>query len=654
MCGLSGFIGMRAVPRGEAQATVRAMALAIAHRGPDDTGEWVDEEAGVAMGHRRLSILDLSEAGHQPMVSPSGQFVLILNGEIYNFKELRASLNRVSWRGHSDTEVLLAAVEAWGLVEALRRSVGMFALALWDRQSRVLSLARDRMGEKPLYYGVHSGTFLFGSQLNALRPHPAFKGVIDREALAHLFRFGYIPAPHAIYEGIHKLLPGTILDVSDGGTVVAAPRPYWSLAEVHAAAAAQPFRGSSPEAVDELERLMRAAVAGQQIGDVPLGAFLSGGWIHPPLSRSCRQEVIGLCAPSTVGFEARATMKVGTREPWRATWGRTTRSCDLPSRSFETIPRMPAVYDEPFGDASQIPTYLVAELARRHVTVALSGDGGDELGGGYPHYTKLPRLWRFGAVFPGVARRAVGGVGRIVPPGWVNGGAGALLALRGRAPSIPPSERFREACAALAAGDDVDFYETLTAQWRVPEEVVRLAVRGGVRPEIPASIGSSAERLMFVDAARYLPDDILVKVDRAAMAVSLETRAPLLDHRVVEFLARVPLGLKIRHGCGKWLLRQVLHRYVPPALVDRPKMGFSVPADRWLREGRVRDWADDLLAEDRLLREGFLEPAPIRKRWAQHRSGQYNWQSSLWVVLMFQAWLEEQHRVPETRLGQVA
>ena len=650
MCGITGFFSRRELDPTEAHETVIAMADTVAHRGPDDAGGWVDGTAGIALGHRRLSIVDLSPNGHQPMASESGRWVISFNGEIYNFPALRQELEALGhrFRGHCDTEVLLAGVEQWGVHKALERFNGMFAFALWDRADRVLHLARDRAGEKPLYYGWMGDTLVFGSELKSLRRHPAFRAEIDRDALVLFLCYAYIPAPHSIYRNICKLLPGSVVSIS-AADPHPAPVPYWSAKEVVERATADPFRGTPDEAVGELDSLLRDAVAMRMVADVPLGAFLSGGIDSSTVVALMQAQSVRPVRTFTIGFA-----EAGYNEAQHAAAVARHLGTDhtelyvTPSEAMTVIPRLPTMYDEPFADASQIPTHLVSALARKDVTVSLSGDAGDELFGGYNRHTWGARIWRRVGWMPRPARHAVAaGLTAVPPRSWK-----ALFKFLG--PVLPGAIRTRhdavhKVARVLGAKTADALYVGLASQWSVPESVVLGA--GGVPPTILSdaaawpTVPDFAHRMMFLDLVTYLPDDILAKVDRAAMAVSLETRLPLLDPRVIEFAWRLPLSMKVRGTVGKWALRQVLDRYVPRALVDRPKMGFGVPIGTWLR-GPLRDWAESLLDETRLRDEGFFDPRPVRARWGEHLSTAFDRQYDLWNVLMFQAWLEEQEASP--------
>lgn len=645
MCGLTGFLQFPALDE-DALAQVQAMAARLHHRGPDDGGAWIDAEAGIALGHRRLSIVDLSPAGHQPMHSASGRWVLAFNGEIYNHLELRRELEAhgaaPTWRGHSDTETLLAAIEAWGVDATLKRCIGMFALAAWDRSERALWLARDRIGEKPLYYGWQGDAFLFGSELKALRAHPAFAAEVDRGALALLLRHNYVPGPHSIYRGIAKLPPGTWLRL-DARQRDARPVAYWSLAEVAERGMAEPFSGSEDEAVDVLERLLGDAVAGQRVADVPLGALLSGG-IDSTLITALMQA--GSPRPVrtfTIGFEEGAYDEATHARAVAAHLGTEHTELRLTGAdALALVPRLPAMYDEPFADSSQLPTHLVMQLARRHVAVALSGDAGDEFFGGYNRYFLGPAAWKKIGWMPLPLRRLLGAGMTALPPATLDTLAAPLAQRLGIA---QPGDKAHKLGRRLRVVRDMDdLFVSLVNEW---PDASRMVIGSRIPPNLLDArqdwprLSDPVARMMALDALTYLPDDILVKVDRAAMAVSLETRAPFLDRQVMEFAWSLPMSMKLRDGRGKWILRQLLDRHVPRTLVERPKMGFGIPLDDWLR-GPLRDWAEALLDESRLRREGFLDPAPIRAAWCLHLERKASFGYRLWSVLMFQTWLEQQ------------
>jgi len=652
MCGIAGFF--QSQPRVD-DALVRRQALTLAstllHRGPDDGDVYCDEATGVVLVHRRLAVVDLSAAGHQPMHSHDGRFVVVYNGELYNTGEVRAELEHVgrvtAWRGHSDTEVLLEAIAAWGVREALRRIVGMFAFAVWDRQERRLTLARDRIGEKPLYYGRFGGTLLFGSELKALRAHPAFRGEVDRDVLALYLRHGYVPAPYSIYRGVYKLPAGCFAVFSAGADE---PRiePYWSAREVALAGLDSPLQDTEETLVGELESLLKRAVRGQMEADVPLGAFLSGGIDSSTVVALMQAQSSRPINTFTIGFAEAEYNEAEHAKAVAAHLG--TNHTELyvtPDEARAVIPLLPQIYCEPFADSSQIPTYLVSQLARRHVTVALSGDAGDELFGGYNRYQIAQRVWRGLSRIPAPLRGAAAASMRALPPsGWDHILKPLRFALPRQLRVQHPGEKVHKLAGVVSLASLDDVYMRLISQWPSPRDVVpgshEPATPLNTAACLPAALSQPLARMSYLDLVTYLPDDILVKVDRAAMAVSLETRVPLLDHRVVEFAWRIPPHLKLRGGRGKHLLRAVLERYVPRSLTERPKMGFGVPIDHWLR-GPLRDWAEHLLDPGKLKAQGFFAVEPIRQAWAEHLGGQRSNQYPLWVILMFQAWLEHQH-----------
>lgn len=624
--------------------------MALHHRGPDASGVWVDSDSAIALGHARLSILELSPAGAQPMMSPGGRYVMVFNGEIYNHRALRAALGStgrvVQWRGHSDTETLLACIEAWGLEKTLQCSVGMFAIALWDRVERCLYLARDRFGEKPLFYGWQGRLFIFGSELKAFHAHPQFSGEVNRDALAAYFRHNTIAAPHSIYCGVRKLTPGCQLRLDEScleGLTPAVPAvSYWSLDAAIAEAQQDPFTGTPEEAVDALEAALSRAVSGQMMADVPLGAFLSGGVDSSTVVALMQAQSPVPVKTFTIGFhEAGYNEAEHAKAVARHLGTDHTELYVTAAEAQAVIPRLPALYDEPFSDSSQIPTLLVAELARQKVTVSLSGDAGDELFGGYARYFEADAFWRRISRIPKPLRHIFAAVIRAVPAqDWDL----LTMPLRGAVPRFRAGavgERLHRLAAVLEDVTQDTLYRQMVTHWPSPDRLVLGASELTNRLADPWAFPgiTGVERMMALDAITYLPDDILTKVDRAAMGVSLETRMPMLDHRVAEFAWRLPLDLKVRAGQGKWPLRQVLYRYVPRALIDRPKMGFGVPVGAWLR-GPMRDWAESLLAVDRLRNDGFLNVTMVRRKWDEHLSGRCDWQYHLWDVLMFQQWLD--------------
>lgn len=626
------------------------MTDAITHRGPDDGGAWVDAETGIALGHRRLSILDLSPLGHQPMTSADGRFIIVFNGEIYNFQPLRIELEALghSWRGHSDTEIMLAAFLQWGVLEATRRFNGMFAFALWDKQDRVLHLGRDRLGEKPLYYGWVRDSFVFGSELKAVRQFPGFASAINRDALCSQIRFSYIPDPYCIYQGFHKLPPAALISLrspSDQPT----PKLYWSLRHVIEHGLAHPFTGNETQAIDTFETMLQDAVGMRMISDVPLGAFLSGGVDSSLIVAMMQKQSARPVRTFTIGFdvadynEAKFAKEVATHLGTDHTEMYVTGKDAL-----ETIPLMPTLYDEPFSDQSQIPTYLVCQMARQHVTVALSGDAGDELFGGYERYFMGRSLWDKFAWMPPALKKLTAGTLSALPPSVLNSlGRLARPLLPQNFKKAALGDKLHKLAEVIAAPGLESLYLTLMSHWKQPEQIVI----GG--QDLQTSISDTAgwpqvsdftHRMMHLDMETYLPGDILTKVDRAAMGVSLEGRIPLLDTNLIEFAWTVPYSMKVRQGRGKWLMRETLYRHVPKHLIDRPKRGFGVPMEHWLR-GELRDWAEDLLSESRLRRDGYFHPAPIRQKWQEHLSGTRNWHFYLWDILMFQAWLQHQKGV---------
>lgn len=646
MCGIAGFLLRAASVDGSSalHSKARAMANTIIHRGPDDGDVWVDAAYGVALTHRRLSILDLSPAGHQPMHSVSQRFVMAFNGEIYNHLDLRTELPERVWRGHSDTETVLAAIDCWGLEATLPRLLGMFAIALWDRERHELTLVRDRFGEKPLFYGWQGASFLFGSELKSLVVNPAWRGEVNRDALALFMRYGYVPLPLSIWKGVAKLPPGSFLklpvDTPEG--VLPAPACYWRALDATNAGIRKDLHERS--AADELDQQLRQTIAGQMVADVPLGAFLSGGVDSSTVVALMQTQSTRPIKTFAIGFAEGDYNEAEYAKAVAAHLG--TEHTELyvsAADAMAVIPLLPDIYDEPFGDVSQIPTHLVAVLARKHVTVSLSGDGADEIFGGYNRYTLGRSLWRGMRRLPlGLRQLAAQGITAVSPAGW--DGFGRLLPCRFRQPMV--GDRAHKLASIMTAVSMNDVYRWLVSQERNPESIVvadRESQSGG---ELWADHemhhlqrADFSERMMFNDLVGYLTDDILCKVDRAAMAASLETRMPFLDHRLAEFAWQLPLNMKIRDGQGKWLLRQVLYRYVPKTLIERPKQGFGVPIDAWLR-GPLREWAENLLDEPRLRREGYFHPEPIREKWEEHLSGRRNWQYWLWNVLMFQAWQE--------------
>ena len=624
------------------------MVSKLIHRGPDSNGVWVDGHNGIALGHSRLAILDLSIAGHQPMESACKRFVLAFNGEIYNHLAIRKNLARegydFSWRGHSDTETLVAAISVWGVKKTLQESLGMFALALWDRHEMSLTLARDRMGEKPIYYGWQGNAFIFGSELDAIKAHPQFENTIDRDSLCLLLRHNTISSPHSIYKGISKLSPGAILTFSSKNNTTDLDT-YWSMKSVVSVGVQNPFNGSQDDAVSDLETLLSSAVFDQMQSDVPLGAFLSGGIDSSTIVSLMQSQSLKKINSFSIGFsekeydeaqQAKAIAKhLGTEH---------TELYITSSDALSVIPQLPKMFDEPFADSSQIPTYLVSQLAKKHVDVALTGDGGDELFGGYNRHIWIKSIWSKIRHLPLFVRRLIFfAITSLSPASWNQFFKMCSAVFPQRFKVSQPGDKMYKLANVILAETPVEMYRSLVSHWNKPDSIVL----GSNEPKTKLSDFSELpnlydieQRVMFLDTITYMPDDILTKVDRAAMAVSLETRVPMLDQRVVEFAWSLPLNYKIRNGQGKWILRELLSKYVPRELVDQPKMGFGVPLHNWLR-GPLLDWSQNLLDPIKLRNQGYFNAEAVPKKWNEHLSGKRDWQHHLWDILMFQAWLDE-------------
>jgi len=649
MCGITGcWHGDQKIGE-KLEVIVQQMSDTLIQRGPDSQGIWVDPEASIALGHRRLAIIDLSLEGHQPMYSANGRYVLVFNGEIYNFQDLRQQLLTLnySFRGHSDTEVMLAAFCQWDIEVAVQKFVGMFAFALWDRQERILYLGRDRLGEKPLYYGWIGNTFLFGSELKALKVHPHWQNEIDRHVLTLLLRHSYIPYPYSIYKGIYKLPPGTIITIDKANpNSHPEPQPYWSMKSTVKWGQANLFVGNEVDAIDKLEHLLRDTISQQMIADVPLGAFLSGGVDSSTVVALMQSQSNRPIKTFTIGFQEAYYNEAHDAKAVAQHLGTDhTEIYVTPDETLKVISQLPRLYDEPFSDSSQIPTFLISQLARQQVTVSLSGDGGDELFGGYNRYLWADRIWKQVGWLPQGLRKVIAhAITTHSPEVWNQ-------TFQRLTPFLPktlqqrfPGDKLHKLATALPVASPETLYTTLVSHWQDPTSVVigtSEPLTALTAPTDSTNTANFTQWMMYLDAITYLPGDILTKVDRAAMGVGLETRIPFLDHRIVEFANSLPLNLKIRKGQGKWLLRQVLYQYVPPHLIERPKMGFGIPIDHWLRH-QLRDWVEELLNEKRLHQEGFFHPQPIREKWQEHLSGKRNWQHHLWDVLVFQSWLEAQ------------
>ncbi|MEQ8390878.1 MAG: asparagine synthase (glutamine-hydrolyzing) [Thalassospira sp.] len=641
MCGIAGIFETKHRGQFDLRKVCTKMGDAISHRGPDAGEVWLDDVSGLALAHRRLSIIDLSAAGGQPMMSSCERYILCYNGEVYNASPLRKELEAqgIKFKGRSDTEVILESCAVFGLKETVSQLVGMFAFALWDRQKKTLSLVRDRLGIKPLYWSfMEDGTFIFGSELKALKAHPNCSSEVDRNSVSTFLRHNYIPSPHSIYRGVKKLSPGRILTI-DINRQCPEIVSYWSMDAVYEHGRVNQFSGSDDEALGLLEDTLSIAVQGRMISDVPLGAFLSGG-IDSSTVVALMQKMSDRPVRSfSIGFNEKGYNEAQHAKEIARHLG--TDHTELYVTSTEAqavIPALPTYFDEPFADSSQIPTYLVSAMTKKYVTVALSGDGGDELFAGYTRYAQAAKFDRLMSNVPGVLKKAASIWGASVPPAVWD------FICKG----IPSSRRPQNAgdkvrrIAKMLDSDSDSFYRKLISHWHHPDEIVLGARehKGLVWDEtLQQRVPNFLDRMQFLDLLTYLPDDILTKVDRASMAVGLEARVPILDHRVVELAWRLPQHMKIRHGNSKWLLKQLLYKYVPKEIVDRPKMGFGVPIGSWLR-GPLKEWAEYLLSEDTFRKHGLLEAASVRRLWGEHKSGKENWQYQLWDVLMLHAWAE--------------
>src|SRR3990167_2131142 len=633
MCGLTGFFNTQA-NRQDSTTIISRMTNKLTHRGPDNSGIWLDNDAGVAFGHQRLAILDLSSAGHQPMQSHHGQYVIIYNGEIYNTKPLKKQLQEYSFSGHSDTEIILALIEKFGLEETLQQITGMFAFALWDKLDKKLHLVRDRVGEKPLYYGIVNGALVFGSELKAIREYPNFNNQIARSSISMFMEYGYIPAPKSIYEDIYKLKPGTFITISKESLHhLPEPREYWSAIQKAKAGIISQQQLSDAVAINQVHTLLSSVVKNQMVSDVPIGAFLSGG-IDSSLITALMQENSNQPIKTfTIGFQEKQYNEAEYAKAIANNLQTDHTELYVSAHdALSVIPKLPVIYDEPFADSSAIPTYLVSKLTRQHVTVCLSGDGGDELFGGYNRYLMGKSIWKKITIFPYPIRIILQ---------KILFSLSSPLACRGLSYAKTPmlSNKIQKLASIIAEQSPAGVYQHLITQWQIPSDIVKtndLVSTKLLLNQIEEM--NFVENMMITDTISYLPDDILVKVDRAGMAVGLENRAPFLDHNLIEMMWSLPLNIKIRNHTTKWILREILSKYVPEPLFNRPKMGFGIPLDAWLR-GPLRDWSENLLDKNKIEQQGFLRSEPILKKWHEHLSGRRNWQYQLWPILMFQSWL---------------
>ena len=632
MCGLAGFFNSQHNAN-TPLSIISEMTDRLIHRGPDDQGLWCNLEDGIALGHRRLAILDLSAQGHQPMHSHNDRYVMVYNGEIYNYLTLKKQLQAKNhlFSGHSDTEVILALITEYGLEPTLQLISGMFAFALWDKKDKVLHLARDRIGEKPLYYGVVNNALVFGSELKAIRCYPGFQNKVAQSSLASFMQYGYIPAPKSIYEHIYKLIPGTYLSLSRARIQnLPTPKTYWSAAQAAEEGYRNPLQLTDREAIDHAEELLSSIVQSRMVSDVPIGAFLSGGIDSSLITALMQKNSSQAIKTFTIGFHDQAYNEAGYAKAiaQHLNTDHTELFVDA-KQALAVIPKLSTIYDEPFADSSAIPTFLVAELTRQHVSVCLSGDGGDELFGGYNRYLLGKTLGNAIHFLPYpirvAAQKLLFALSSPHRDAWLKYTKIPML-----------SNKLHKFSSVIAAKSIDELYLHLVSQWTNPQEIVK--GDGIKQPAYALEIKNIIEKMMLNDTLFYLPDDIMVKVDRACMAVGLENRAPFLDHQLLEWTWRLPLNMKIRNRTTKWLLRELLSRHVPQPLFDRPKMGFGVPLDAWLR-GPLRDWAESLLDKTVIQQQGFLHGEPILKKWDEHLSGKRNWQYQLWTVLMFQAWL---------------
>lgn len=637
MCGIAGLLTTAAGSNAPPAHWAQVMADTLAHRGPDDAGVWSNADVGIALSHRRLSIVDLSPAGHQPMKSADGRFVIVYNGEVYNHEEIRPELvaRGVQFRGHSDTEVMLEAFAAFGVEATVKRLIGMFTIGVWDQRDRTLTLVRDRLGIKPLYWAKFGDLFLFASELKALRAHPGWSARVDRRAVASFMRHNYIPAPDSIYEGVNKLEPGSVLTLRWGGEPII--ERFWDARAVARQGLASRLEGSDEELKSQLAALLTDAVSRRMIADVPLGAFLSGGVDSSAVVALMQAAHTEKVRTFTIGFDDPAYNEAPHAAAIARHLGTNHTELTVTARdAMDVIPNLPEWYDEPFADSSQIPTYLVSAMTRKHVTVALSGDGGDELFAGYNRYKLARNAWRGLSLLPRSMRNVMAkSISAVSPECWSRLLSGVSA---GRLPA-QAGDKLHKVAEVLGLPDSAAVYRRLVSHWDPAQVAPAATERQGILwdGEIQKEFPDFLDQMQLLDLVTYLPDDILTKVDRASMAVALEVRVPIIDHRVVEFAWRLPERAKMRGGTTKWLLRQVLYDHVPRELIERPKVGFGVPLGEWLR-GPLRDWAESLLDEQSLREAGLVDPDTVRRYWQEHLSGRRNWQYLLWDVLMLEAW----------------
>ena len=652
MCGFTGFYN----PKKDQDSVVinrilDSMSSGISHRGPDASGNWSDIDSGIALNHTRLSIIDLSSAGSQPMISHSQRYIIAFNGEIYNHHDLRARLEKsrkVNWRGDSDTESFLESIDEFGIEDTLKHSTGMFAFALWDQKDKLLCIARDRLGEKPVYYGFQNDTFLFGSELKALKSHHSFKNEINKNSISLLMKYCYIPAPFSIYEGIFKLDPANYLLLSQKDLAeknLKKPTQYWSMDNSIQNGISNPFKGSDEDAINALDEILSLSIKKQMASDVPLGAFLSGGIDSSTIVAIMQKQATSPVKTFTIGFEEEGYNEAKHAKSIAKYLGTSHHELYVSSkRAMEVIPKLPEIYDEPFSDSSQIPTYLVSKMTRENVTVSLSGDGADELFGGYNRYFWARSIWKKTRYMPPLLKKIIAsGITKISPRVWNKLISKPLNLLPGNTSVALPGDKMHKLSSIFNASSMDEIYLNLISTWKDTSKLVSNELLNDSQVRLFNQYShdvSFEEKMMNFDAVSYLPNDILCKVDRAAMAVSLETRVPFLDHNIVEFSMTLPLKMKIRDGQGKWILRKVLEKHVPNELTKRPKMGFGVPIDSWL-QGPIKEWAESLINPSKIKNQGYLNSDLIQKIWQEHLSGERNWQAKLWNVLIFQSWLEK-------------